>query len=270
MSEDGSHPDQDQTPQPDTASPADVPPRETPVELVTFDLDDTICEYPVSYERHLLEAFERTGHAPFFDATDVRRAATGVEAEDPLDFREQTYTAAARANDADPQAALEVARAFDGADPETVVLRDGAAETVRSLAERFRLAVVTNTTPAAMETKLETVGLTDVFEVCVAPGQAHSPKPEPDMFEHVLATLEVDPARTVHVGNSTVSDVAGAHAAGIRSVWVPTERDAGRGPTPVWTVEDFPALQDPPWPDGTGTAQPTGTTADGEADARSE
>lgn len=268
MSEEDTHPARDTAA--DTTPAAAVPPRETPVELVTFDLDDTICEYPVSYERHLLEAFERTGHAPFFDATDVRRAATGVEAEDPLDFREQAYTAAARANDADPQAALEVARAFDGADPETVVLRDGAAAAVRSLADRFRLAVVTNTTPAAMETKLETVGLTDVFEVCVAPGQAHSPKPAPDMFEHVLTTLDVDPDRTVHVGNSTVSDVAGAHAAGIRSVWVPTERDAGRGPAPTWTVEDATALQDPPWPEGAGDGRAAEAGAIGETDARSE
>lgn len=224
-----------------------VPSRDTPVETVLFDLDDTLCEHPVPYEDRLADAFDRAGVDPYFDAVDVRRAASEVDARDPRDFREQSFAVVAESYDRDPAEARVVARAFEGFEPTEVVPRDGAREVVEAFADRFTLGIVTNTTPTAMRTKLDAIGLANHFDVCVAPGETHAPKPDPAMFEQVIGQLDISRARTVHIGNSTVSDVAGARAAGLRTVWVPTDRDGGGGPEPTWHRRELGSLTAPPW-----------------------
>ncbi|MFB6103802.1 MAG: HAD family hydrolase [Halobacteriaceae archaeon] len=229
---------------PDPARPAP----DAPVDVVFFDLDDTLCEYPQSYASHLEDAFEAVGVDPFFDPLDVRRHAGDVRAETPLDFRKQCFTAIAHEQGREADVAIAVAEAFEEPAYEDVIPRPGAERAVRTLGERYTLGLVTNTTPAAMETKLEAIGLTDAFAVRVAQDPTVDPKPEPDMFDRALDALEATPHQAIHIGNSTVSDVAGAHAAGIRSVWIPTDTDGGSGPDPTFHVEDLHALAEtPPW-----------------------
>ena len=45
-------------------------------------------------------------------------------------------------------------------------------------------------------------------------------KPHPAAFEAALASLGVPPSRVLHVGDSLLHDVAGAHAAGVDSLFV--------------------------------------------------
>lgn len=226
---------------------ASLPPREAPVETVLFDLDDTLCEWPEPYQRLLEAAFERANVEPYFDEVDVRRAADQVNARGPLDFRKQSYAVVARSYNRDPEEARRVAEAFNDPDPSEVVQRPGAEAVVSALAETYTLGVVTNTPPQAMQEKLAAIGLTNHFAVTVAPGDQYAPKPDPSMFEYVLAELDASRKRTVHIGNSRVSDVAGARAAGLRSVWVPTEVDGRNGPDPTWTCSQLADLTDPPW-----------------------
>jgi 2-haloacid dehalogenase len=45
-------------------------------------------------------------------------------------------------------------------------------------------------------------------------------KPDRAMFSRALAALELEAHEVLHVGDSLTADVGGAHAAGIRAVWV--------------------------------------------------
>ena len=45
-------------------------------------------------------------------------------------------------------------------------------------------------------------------------------KPDPEIFRHAARQLGVDVTRTVHIGNSVISDVEGALAAGAAAVLV--------------------------------------------------
>lgn len=225
-----------------------VPAPDAPVDVVFFDLDDTLCEYPQSYASHLEAAFDAAGEEPFFDALDVRRHAGDVRAETPLEFRKQCFTAIAHEQNHPTASAIAVAEAFDDPDYAEVIPRPGAQRLVTELNDRYTLGVITNTTPDAMTTKLRAIGLYDAFAIRIAQDQTVAPKPEPDMFDRALTTLDIPPSRAIHIGNSTVSDVAGAHAAGIRSVWVPTDRDGGTGPDPTFHVPDLDTITDkPPW-----------------------
>lgn len=232
-----------------STDPRPTPPPDTPVDVVLFDLDDTLCEYPTPYEEHLSNAFAAAGVEPFFDSLDVRRHAGDVRAETPLEFRKQCFMRIAHETGRSTEEALAVAEAFDEPAYADVVARPGVHRAIDELGDRYTLGVVTNTTPEAMAIKLEAIGLTDAFTVRVAQDHTVDPKPEPDMFDIALSTLGTSPSQAVHIGNSTVSDVAGAHAAGIRSVWIPTDTDGGTGPTPTYQRSDLNALlEDIPWP----------------------
>ncbi len=45
-------------------------------------------------------------------------------------------------------------------------------------------------------------------------------KPSYGIFQHALALMDVAPTDAVHVGDSIMADVAGAHGAGIRAVLI--------------------------------------------------
>jgi 2-haloacid dehalogenase len=64
----------------------------------------------------------------------------------------------------------------------------------------------------ALAQHLKRLGLGDV--VVVSSAEAGAPKPDPAVFRRALELLRVQPARTLHIGDSD-SDEAGAHAAGM-------------------------------------------------------
>ncbi len=69
-------------------------------------------------------------------------------------------------------------------------------------------------------------------------------KPDPEIFRHAARELGVDLARTVHIGNSVLSDVDGALAAGAATVLVEEgsrPRPAGLDEAVVW-CEDLAAV----------------------------
>ncbi|SIM81283.1 HAD family hydrolase [Micromonospora cremea] len=58
------------------------------------------------------------------------------------------------------------------------------------------------------------------FTAVVTSEAARAYKPDRAMFRRALAALELEAHEVLHVGDSLTADVGGAHAAGIRSVWV--------------------------------------------------
>lgn len=98
-------------------------------------------------------------------------------------------------------------------------------EDVRPLLTELRsrgipMALVTNGSSTAQRAKLAAVDLDDSFEVVVVSGEIGAMKPNPAVFDSVLNTFDVEPARIWHVGDWLPSDVDGANAAGLTSVWV--------------------------------------------------
>ena len=121
----------------------------------------------------------------------------------------------------------------------------GASEVVDALAADHRLAIVTNGAPEMQTAKLGALPFGDRFEHVVHAGYDAPAKPSPEPFHHVLALLDAQADRAVHVGDSLGSDVRGAHAAGLRSVWL-TDGSTPE-PAPTYTVDRLDELVEPPW-----------------------
>jgi putative hydrolase of the HAD superfamily len=89
-----------------------------------------------------------------------------------------------------------------------------------ALRERgLRLGLVSNAVdpPWLLHRDLAELGLAERLDVALFSSEVGWRKPHPAMFEQALAALEVEPARSLFVGDSLVNDVGGAAALGIHT-----------------------------------------------------
>lgn len=218
------------------------------IDIVLFDLDGTLCEYRRSTDDVLRATFENVGIEPFFDTEDFSRWIPKVEANSPLDLRRQCFAAIAEEQDRDPVIGHEIATAYEDRDPTNVRFLPGAEEALGTLADRYQLGLVTNGGREKQRAKLDALGITDAFETAVFATPETAIKPEPAPFHHALDESNTSAENAVHIGNSLESDVAGARAAGITTVWIPDDpTDQPADHVPEYTLESLHDLESPPW-----------------------
>jgi putative hydrolase of the HAD superfamily len=220
-----------------------------PVDAVLFDLDDTLCAYRRPGAELLNLAFDAVGVDRLFTVEEYHRRYDALlgECEEMVAFRERCFAELATENGHDPDLGRAVARAYASEREQSAVEPlAGAVDAVEALAADHRLGLVTNGAREWQRTKLESLGVADSFETTVFAGFDAPAKPAPEPFEVALDDLRVAADRAVHVGNSLTTDVAGAHAAGLRSVWL---REDGREPSddPHHVVDAPAELVEPPW-----------------------
>jgi putative hydrolase of the HAD superfamily len=109
-------------------------------------------------------------------------------------------------------------------------LLDGAAEGIRALASRFKLAIVSDTGFAsgrAQDRLLAQDGLLEHFQATVYSGDIGHAKPRPEPFLRAMELLDVSPSEAVHIGDIERTDVAGALAVGMRAIRLDQARVSG-------------------------------------------
>ena len=105
------------------------------------------------------------------------------------------------------------------------LLKDGVAETLETLEPRFGLAIISDTgvTPGRVVRRvLGDLGALHFFKSTVFSDEMGLCKPNEAMFRTALNELGVGPSEAVHVGDLLHTDVAGAKAVGMRSIWMKT------------------------------------------------
>ena len=216
-------------------------------EAVLFDVDDTLCRYRRTGDKLLSVAFERTGVDPFITLEEYHdRYPDFVDDTDSMtDLREQCFATIAAEKGRDPAVGRRIAAVYaDERDHGNVEPLPGLESALGAVGDR-PLGVVTNGAPEMQSAKLEALGLDDAFDVVVHAGYDAPAKPSPEPFETALSALSVRPERAVHVGNSLRSDVAGARAAGVRTVWLAEKADPSTVPDPdhaISTLSELPSV----------------------------
>jgi len=112
-------------------------------------------------------------------------------------------------------------RAFDDVDEILRILR----------AAKIKMGLVTN---AAMpmwmrDAELKELGILHYLDVRLTAGDVGKFKPHPHPFQVALERLKVSPTEAVFVGDRVEDDVVGAHAAGMRAVWLRRGASAAEG-----------------------------------------
>lgn len=95
-------------------------------------------------------------------------------------------------------------------------------ETLKALAPRFKLAIISNSPRNEVMHLLHRFGLTDYFpeERIFTAQHTSEKKPHIPLFKTAIRTLNMSPRQVVMVGNSWKHDVCGATKAGLDAVWV--------------------------------------------------
>jgi putative hydrolase of the HAD superfamily len=193
---------------------------------VLFDLDLTLCVSRQDADELLAATFDAAGIEQYCTPRDLGAVVSDVgTAETDLEFYESVFSAAADRAGVESPAARALAHAHaDLVDHSAVRFRDGAEAALAHARETAdSVGLVTNGGEDSQTTKLEALGIRDSFDtaVFVDPRNGVEPKPHPAPFERALDSLGAKPEHTLHVGDSLHSDVAGANAMGIDSVWIP-------------------------------------------------
>ncbi|MFB6310109.1 MAG: HAD family hydrolase [Salinirussus sp.] len=220
------------------------------VEGIVFDLDGTLCEYSRSGADVLDAAFETVGVEPFFTVDEYYARFENHVAENTniRGIRSDTFAALAKGVDRDPAIGRAVAEAYAAErDHSAVQWLPGAERAIETLGNRYPLAVVTNGGPDMQRQKIAALGIADRFETVVHAGFDAPPKPDPTPFDIALQALGVRPGQAVTVGNSLSHDVAGAHNAGLRAVWLDREGASEPTPQPDRRIRSMHELLDEPW-----------------------
>jgi putative hydrolase of the HAD superfamily len=133
----------------------------------------------------------------------------------------------------------------------------GAQEALLRLRGRYRLVVATNAedSPAAdVRLALARVGLDEYVDDVISSADIGDHKPNYAFFRAALLHegargVPLDPRRAVMVGDGTTNDIAGAHRAGIPTIWYnPTKRHFPDGAQPpdavIRKLAELPAAVD--------------------------
>lgn len=102
---------------------------------------------------------------------------------------------------------------------------DGMTNFLHSLAERHRLAIISNTNePRLVREHLSTMGILDCFHSLTLSIEVGWRKPNPAIFTAALHSVGVDASQAVVVGDSYLADYLGAQRSGIRALLIDPDR----------------------------------------------
>ncbi len=122
-----------------------------------------------------------------------------------------------------------------------------------ALSIEHKLAVCSNFSHAeTARLILDEAGFSNHLSSIVISDELGIRKPRPEIFEAVAASIDLAPSEILHVGDSLESDVAGAAACGMRTVWLTRQiadpdakLEAYDGPAPDFALDglmDLPVL----------------------------
>ena len=210
--------------------------------VVLFDLDDTL--YP-----------QRAWLTGAWRAVATRAADYGVEPDSMLRAllavssegtdRGRIIDRALSLVGAPDVPVAPLVDAFRAHAPERLDTYPGTHRALTMLSRRVPLGLVTDGDPVIQRNKLRALGLGGRFATIVFSdelGREHR-KPDPYPFEVALGRLGVVPEDAIFVGDRPEKDIAGADAAGIRSIRVRTGEYAALpdAPSPWASVRDVVA-----------------------------
>jgi putative hydrolase of the HAD superfamily len=204
-----------------------------PIRAIFFDLDDTLLDDTITSERSAaLVAAELAGDlgiSPQDLAVAYMDEAMGFwERLEPGAPKPQSgairpalwRAALGRYGIADPDLAKRLAARYDAVRIERVELFPETLPVLHELHGRYKMAIITNGFAETHDAKIARLELSRFFDSVVLAGEMELAKPDPAVFRHAMDELKVSAEESVMVGDRFDRDIVGAHAAGMRAIWV--------------------------------------------------
>jgi 2-haloacid dehalogenase len=222
-----------------------------PYAAIFFDADDTLFDYPkaerAAMRACLREFGVRVEPAVFIDTyrrhnRDLWQAFERGET-DQVALRVERFRRLAAELDI-PDLPLDRVSAFYlEALSGHAQLLPGALGTVRSLAKKYPLALVTNGIALVQRRRFAASPITAYFRIVVISEEVGIAKPDPRIFAPALDKIGVEAADVLYVGDSVTSDMAAARNAGMDFCWLnPAGAPVPAGRAPKFIIADIEEL----------------------------
>jgi FMN phosphatase YigB (HAD superfamily) len=218
-------------------------------DAVLFDVDDTLLDFRASEEaacRAVFDLYPVTGLSPdvvlaaFQNANNITWDLYAQKRLTRADVADRTFEALARllpmSDHVDTHA---VALTFDMAFAEHSVAEPDASCVLASLHGWCVTGVISNHEyPDVQRRRLAASGLAGFLDVVVISGDIGIEKPDPRIFNHTLQLLGMAADQCLFVGDSIISDDAGAREAGMDFCWYRRHHTTPSVPTTAVNVID--------------------------------
>ena len=229
----------------------------TPLQLITFDLDDTLWDVrPALIKAERAQNDWLLQHYPSLSpllapAPLLARKQTLAKQQPELRhnisvFRQTLLTQLllelGLSDDEAMQSGMAAFQAFLSKRNDVAIF-ETAPDVLASLANTYTLGALTNGNADVFQTPLG-----QHFSFALKAEDVGAAKPEPQMFQAAMARLGVTPDACLHVGDSHDHDIQGAARAGVASVWL-TEvgSTSDVADAIIHCLSELPALLDA-WP----------------------
>ena len=184
-----------------------------PVSAVAFDLDYTLCVPERDRQTLLDEATDAVGAPRLSRETYLDAHRRNLTNE----TREAVFADLLDDEEPSPAALADAYRDIIG---DALVPVEGVEALVTDLRESYRVGLLTDGPVRAQRAKLDALGWADLFDAVVVTGSLDAGKPDERAFRAVIDELSTVAEEAVYVGDHPDIDVAGAHAAGLRTIQV--------------------------------------------------
>lgn len=190
------------------------------LQAVVFDLDGTLLDRRLSFERFMRDQWNRFSRA-LHSADQAEYVRTVMELDcDGYAPRKELFAGALARFDLSSELADELLRDYRARFPGACVLFPDAAQTLSSLrAAGLRLGLITNGSVRMQSSKLKCLALAPAFDAVLISDAEGVRKPDPEIFRRALERLRASPEHAVFVGDHPEVDVSGARGAGMKAVW---------------------------------------------------
>jgi putative hydrolase of the HAD superfamily len=188
-----------------------------------FDLDDTLCDYASARIVRLRTAFslalDSTEPAQALDLDDLIAQSLAIHPHGTEHFPDLF-----RRNGIDAEGAAEIASEWYRANRfHSLALFSDAVETldaVRRLRPARTIGMITNGPTEVQRAKIELLDVERHVDFLLISEEFGAWKPDPSIFVEALRLGRASADEAVFIGDSPEHDIAGAQAAGIRSIWM--------------------------------------------------
>lgn len=96
----------------------------------------------------------------------------------------------------------------------------GAIELLTELKPKYKIGIITNNLVEEQIRKLQACGIEHLIDCMITSEEVKATKPHPDIFNALLGRLKVTASEAVMIGDYWKHDILGAHALGIKSIWI--------------------------------------------------
>lgn len=205
---------------------------------ILLDLDDTLCDYSTARDRRLRIALaDATGLSIDSPQLEVLVAASiDMQPHGADHFADLLAKHGFDSSDrAEAATVWYRANRFHGLElfPHSLEVLEKLRRPIGAVAPR-PLGIITNGPADVQRDKIALLQIRHLVDFVIISGEFGVNKPHPAIFADALRQAGTSPAETVFVGDSAEHDIAGAHASGLRTVWInrhgATWSSTGRAP----------------------------------------